>query len=252
LNARLLAATGIAATGIAAMMISTACYDYTHTNPFDPATPATASIVGPDTLYSLSQLIQYTVQGDPPFTDSLALWSASDPDALRGGTSVCCSLGYFQLFHAPLYPQTETITISIAIGEHSYTPIGALKEVTSYRRSYSRTIIVTQRLVRLRLRCPAADACDTVTVGGALSIAVDGFDALNAEIDGLGSQQNANPLTGTPIATFVSRDTTIVGIAPVGVRVANASGRKSGSAWVVAMRIAATDTLRDSVRVVVH
>ena len=54
--------------------------------------------------------------------------------------------------------------------------------------------------------------------------------------------------TNNPVATYVSRDSTIARATPIGIRVAKVSGVKSGTTWIVATRGA----LADSLQVVVH
>jgi hypothetical protein len=105
----------------------------------------------------------------------------------------------------------------------------------------------TQRVTRIQLRCPDTHACDTVSTGGGWSVWVDGFDALNERIYALTSA-TANPATGTVIATFAVRDTTIASVSPVGIRAANVTALKSGTTWIVGTR----GTLLDSLQLVVQ
>jgi hypothetical protein len=212
------------------------CSDLTHTNPFDPASDITVTMAGPDTLFSIGQLGQYVVQSVPSFTDPTALWSASDARVLR-----IDGVGSFEVLGAPLYPQTESVQLSLSIGLY-YLPHGSM-----YRRSFSRSVVVTQRLVSIKLRCPGTHACDAIAVGSAWSVWADGTDALGSQISGL-ADPAFNPATGTPIATFVVRDTTIATAAPIGVRVATVLAKNHGTTWIVASRGALLDSLRLTVR----
>ena len=72
-------------------------------------------------------------------------------------------------------------------------------------------------------------------------------DALGQPIVALHSPA-ANPATGTAVATFVVRDTTIASVAPVGIRAATVTARKSGSTWIVATRSSLLDSLQVTVR----
>jgi hypothetical protein len=72
---------------------------------------------------------------------------------------------------------------------------------------------------------------------------VDGFDALNRQIYALTSA-TANPPGSPPIATFVSRDTTIAAVSPVNIRAANVTARKTGTTWIIAIRGALLDSLQ--------
>jgi hypothetical protein len=226
----------IRSLGAMALSALAACSDLVHSNPFDPASTVDVTIAGPDTLFSVGQLGQYTIQSVPSFTDPTAAWSASDGTilGLEGA-------GSFQLLGAPLFPATRSIQLSLSIGLY-YLPHGSM-----YRRSFSRSVTVTQRLVSIKLRCPDTHACGAIAVGSAWSVWVDGADALGSQISGL-TDPAFNPTTGTPIATFVVRDTTIATASPVGVRVATVVARRTGTTWIVASRGLLTDSLQLVVR----
>jgi len=57
-----------------------------------------------------------------------------------------------------------------------------------------------------------------------------------------------NPLTGTPVATFVSRDTTVASVLLIGIRAATVTARKTGTTWIVATRGSLFDSLALVVR----
>lgn len=224
-----------------ALIAAFACRDYKHTNPFDPLAPDELTIVGPDSLFSAGEFATYAIQSVPAFTDPTAQWGSSSPNDLTSSEGT----GTFELFGAPLYPVAETVMVTVAIG-HYNTATGS-----AWRRTYARTVILTQRLVRIKLRCPDTPACATLAAGGVWSLWIDGFDAGGGQIIRL-AYPTTNPTTGTPVATFVSRDTTIAAVTPVGVRVASVTALRSGSTWIVATRVALLDTLRDSLQVVVR
>jgi hypothetical protein len=119
--------------------------------------------------------------------------------------------------------------------------------ISVWRHFGSKTVVITQRLTRIQLRCPDTHACDTLATGGVWSVWVDGFDALNQRIFALASS-TANPATGPAIAIFTSRDTTIASVTPVGIRVANATALRSGTTWLVARRASLLDSLQLVVR----
>jgi|GEM_PF-2524376 len=230
------------------LVASFACGDpYRHNNPYDPQTPFEFSIAGPDTLFSVGEFGQYALKSTPAMSDTAGTWSSSSVD-LRPAAP-----GQFQLWTPPLWPETETVQIFNSIGKFDTTvttslPNGSVaKQITIDRRSLSRTVVLTQRLVRIRLRCPDTHACGTLTAGAAWSVGVDGFDALDAQIIGL-TNPATNPATGTPVATFVTRDTTVASVSPVGIRAAAVTARKSGSTWIVATRSSLLDSLQLTVR----
>ena len=95
------------------------------------------------------------------------------------------------------------------------TPLGPGKVLAlptlAWRHSGSKNVVLTQRVVRIQLRCPADHACDTLSAGGAWTVWADGFDALNFKVVALNGV-NANPAVSAdnPVfATFAVRDTTI-------------------------------------------
>jgi hypothetical protein len=218
---------------------------YQRTNPYDPAFGVTVTVQGPDTLFSSFQQGTYSAQTDPAFPDSAIHWPCCGSSFGRSAT--------FMSVAPPLWPQTRQQIIEAVIGGIDTLPasagstLGPVTPVRRYRHAGSKSVVVTQRLVRIQLRCPDTHACDTLSVGSAWSVWVDGFDALGLQIYALVST-TANPSTGTPIATFAARDTTIASVSPVGIRAVNVTARKAGTTWIVATR----DVLLDSLKLVVR
>ena len=97
--------------------------------------------------------------------------------------------------------------------------------------------------MRIQLRCPDTHACATLAAGGAWSVWADGFDAQNQQIVALHSSV-ANPTSGTPVAIFLVRDTTVASFAAVGIRAAMVTARKSGTTWIVGTRGPLLDSLQ--------
>jgi hypothetical protein len=232
--------------GVAALTASFACGDpYQRTNPYDPAVDVRITVQGPDTLFSSFQQGTYAAQTDPSFPDSAIHWPCCGSSSGRSAT--------FMSVAPPLWPQTRQQIIEAVIGGIDTIPatagstLGPVTPIRLYRHAGSKTVVVTQRLVRIQLRCPDTHACDTLPVGAVWSMWVDGFDALGLQIYALVST-TANPVTGTPIATFVARDTTIASVSPVGIRASNVTARKSGTTWIVATRGALLDSLKLVVR----
>ena len=223
-----------------------ACGDpYQHTNPYDPAFPVTITVSGPDTLFSSYEHATYSAQTLPSFPDSAIHWG-SGSNLTSGRT--------FTIVNAtpPLWPETYTSAVQAVIG-----PIDTAFAVNStipniihtniWRHQGYKNVVFTQRVTHIQLRCPDTHACDTLSAGGAWSVWVDGLDALNQKIYALTSG-TANPATGTPVATFVSRDTTVASVSPVGIRAATVTALKTGSTWIVATRGSLLDSLQLTVR----
>jgi hypothetical protein len=110
-----------------------------------------------------------------------------------------------------------------------------------------KTVVVTQRLTRISLRCPDTRACDSLAVGGTWSVWVDGFDARGLQIASLRTA-DTNPSAGPPIAVYTVRDTTIATLVPAGIRAATVTALKSGTTWIVGARGALSDSLQLVVR----
>ncbi|MGH7656458.1 MAG: hypothetical protein ACREN6_17550 [Gemmatimonadaceae bacterium] len=272
-----------------------ACGDpYLRTNPYDPAYPVQATITGPDTLFSFGEIGQYSLQTNPAWPDTGVIWAidtftdyfvvVGPPPASPCATQVVLGdtvlqgsgNGSYQSIRPPLEPYSFKIAIEVWLGTIDTTiavfprgcpgPSGTL-HIPLPRHVAYKTVVVTQRLTRIQLRCPDTHACAPLSVGAIASIWVDGFDALGRQIAAIPNAA-ANPATGNPplpyatkdtailrvqkgnnpVATYVSRDSTIARMTPVGVRVARVTAVSPGSTWIVATRGA----LADSLQVVVH
>jgi hypothetical protein len=232
-----------------------------HNNPYDPLVAVTVKIAGPDTLFSFSEQEQYTAQFTPSFSDSAVTWSVDTvtvPNGTRDGlrdTILPGDLflksvggGIFESIAPPLEPRVIKISIGASVGSIDTTvgrciPQCILIRTNEYRHTGYRAIYLMQRIARIELRCPDTHLCDTVAVGNAWSVWVDGFDALNRQVYSLTSS-TANPSTGPPVVTYTSRDTAIASVATVGTRAATVTARKVGSTWIVATRGALSDSLQ--------
>ena len=237
---------------------------YAATNPYDPDTPVTFTITGPDTLFSLGEIAQYRAQTTPAFPDTAFKWEVDtvtifEPGRgntiIDGATILAPSFtpGSFMSLAPPLEPANVTVAVAALVGSvDTTTAVSIDTAVVTLRTLLPRhigykSVVLTQRVTRIQLRCPAARACDTLSAGGIWSVWADGFDALNQQIVAL-ADANANPLTGTPIVAYAVRDTTVASASPVGVRVATVTALKPGTTWIVATRGA----LSDSLQLVVH
>lgn len=231
--------------GALLLVVLIACGDpYLHTNPYDPVFPVAITISGPETLYSQNQYATYTALTVPSFPDTAVQWIADNTYNFRAAGS-----GTFQSFAPPLEPATVTVTVEALIGSIDTTVSRNYITVTTnaYRHIQTKTVVLTQHVTHIQLRCPDTHACDTLSAGDAWSVWVDGFDALNQRIVALTSSV-ANPPTGTPVATFAVRDTTVASVVPVGIRAATVTALKPGTTWVVATR----GSLLDSLQLQVH
>ena len=273
--------------GIAVLTALIACGDpYLHTNPYDPAHVLPIAIVGPDTLFSSGEVARYMVQTSPPWPDTGVLWTidtftnypseggCGPPGPPRDTILLYSGAGTYQAFSPPLEPYKFTIPIEAWLGSIDSTVSSGTcgggvgtTDVPYPRHVAYKTVVVMQRVTHIQLRCPTTHACAPLAVGDSEFVWVDGYDALGAPITAL-QDPAANPPSGNPpeplvttdtailraqttnnpVATYVSRDTTIARSAPVGVRVARVTAVAPGSTWFVATRGA----LRDSLQIVVH
>jgi hypothetical protein len=231
--------------------------------------PVTVVITGPDTLFSLSELGQYSAQSVPAFPDSAFKFASADSLAF-----LPAGRGNFTSMIPPLYPAIRTVRVFALLGQidtvidnqdlscPSPPPCAGgdcpppppcyvkATHALAWRHAGSKDVVLTQKVVRLQLRCPIVHACDTLSAGAVWSVWVDGFDALNHPVAGLAGV-DVNPAVSASfpaIATFGVRDSSIATVTPVGVRASSVVALKAGATWVVASRGA----LLDSVRLVVH
>lgn len=240
----------------AVLVVAVACGDpYKHTNPYDPIFPVSVTIVGPDTLFSYFENGNYGAVTVPTFADTSLRFASSDSAQLPPVGSQA-GIGTFRnggLVAPPLWPATRTVTISVGVGAYETlsttagSAVGKAPLVTAFRHTASKTVVLTQRVTRIQLRCPDTHACDTISAGGTWSVWVDAFDALNQQVAAL-HNPTTNPSTGTPVATFAVRDTTVASFLPVGIRAAAVTARKTGKTWIVGTR----GTLLDSLPLVVR
>jgi hypothetical protein len=233
-----------------------ACGDpYLHNNPYDPADAVTITVTGPDTIFSYAEVGAFGAQEVPAFPDTALRFAVSDSIAF-GPTGALPGEGAFTSLAPPLYPATRNVTVMAMIGQVDTTiseGIGAgIVTVHTYawRHVGSKTVVLTQRVTRIQLRCPDTHACDTLAVGGAASVWADGFDAAGHEVIALTSA-TANPASSPDmpvLVTFAVRDTTVAAAAPAGVRMATVTARKSGTTWIVATHNSLSDSLQIVVR----
>ncbi len=267
--------TIIGCAGVVAA-VAIACGDpYAVTNKYDPAFPVQFTIAGPDSLFSLGESAQYTATTVPSFSDTSFVWETDtlynylkflppgggvtpiDDGALflKGNGA-----GHYVSIAPPLEPNVYQIAIAVLVGDVDTTlqrfPIGTIQTQQPRHVAY-KTVVVTQRLIRIQLRCPDTHSCAPLAVGDSAFIWVDGIDALGRQIVALTSP-TANPAVGDPqaspnttnraVATYVSRDSTVASVSPVGSRVGRVTPRKPGSTWIVATHLLVSDSLQ----IVVH
>jgi len=273
---------------VASLVTLIACGDpYLHTNPYDPVFPVKMTITGPDTLFSLGEVGQYSLQTNPAWPDTGVVW-AIDTFTNYFIVDTTCRVqlapgdtlllgngnGAYQSILPPLEPYSFKVAVEAWLGTIDSTTSagtcnggGITVQITAPRHVAYKSVVVMQRLTRIQLRCPNTHACAPLAMGDSAFIWVDGFDALGARIASLANSAS-NPATGNPImpyattdtailrvqkgnnpiATYASRDSTIAKMTPIGIRVARVIGVNPGATWIVAMRGA----LMDSLQVVVH
>ena len=263
----------VALFGVVILVAAVACGDpYAHTNPYDPVVSVTVAVAGPDTLFSYGEQAQYTAQSLPAFPDSAFQFGTSDSVAFPAS-----GRGTFVSRTPPLYPATQTVRIMALLGQIDTVIVDqnlgcpthprcndlsglncpiypackvSAKHTLAWRHEGAKEVVLTQRVARIQLRCPADHACDRLSVGGAWTVWADGFDALNFKVVAL-TGVNVNPAVSaaTPIfATFAIRDSTVAALSPVGIHAATVTARKSGTTWIVGTR----DALLDSLQLVVQ
>src|ERR1019366_6293541 len=140
------------------LMASFACGDpYRHTNPYDPAVPVTITVLGPDSLFSYTEQAHFTAQIVPAFPDTAVQFSSSD-----NGQFQLVGAGTFEAgprVGPPLWPATSTVTVTAGIGAFDTLRsdaglAGPAPMDTAWRHIGSKTVVITQRVVGMLVRCP--------------------------------------------------------------------------------------------------
>jgi len=182
---------------------------FLHTNPYDPAFPVTITVAGPDTPFSFGESAHYIATSAPVFPDSAMQYITSDSTAFFPAQP-----GTFLSQTPPLYPDTRAVSVFGVIGQIDtvtattpfYVPFDSLQTANpthAWRHIGSKTVVLTQRVVRVKLRCPSTQACATVGVGGIWSVWADGFDALNQGVF-VFRTATTNPAVSPQTPVFVS------------------------------------------------
>ena len=190
---------------------------FVHLNPYDPDFPVTIALSGPDTLFSYGEFGQFTATATPTFPDTALVWAADTVTIFQADTTYVADgsvyltagqNGNFQSINPPLYPSTLTISVEALIGRIDTTVARYLtscgcdklflpgREPVQYRHTGFKSLVVTQRLTRIQLRCPDTHICAGVSAGTTTAIWVDGFDALGHQIAAL-TNATLNPDTRT-------------------------------------------------------
>jgi hypothetical protein len=125
------------------------CEAFTHTNPYDPETPFEYAISGPDSLFSLGQVASYAIESKPALADTAGIWSCECLEVVsHAGTRTFSMSGQVA---PPQWPATKTVRLNALIGKYDTivfinSPAGPSPElVQRYRRTLTRTIVITQR-----------------------------------------------------------------------------------------------------------
>jgi len=182
---------------------------------------------------------------------------AENADEARGGrgrrlrSAVLAGVGAIVAVMPPLEPDVAIATVVAALGQIDTTISTPCcggctcpaKHAPYYRHFGYKRAVLSQHLATIHLRCPDTNMCDTVAVGGTWSVWVDGFDAHGRQPYWLTSS-SANFPTGTPVAIYTVRDTTIATAERVGIRATTVTARKAGSTWIVGTHGALLDSLK--------
>ena len=173
------------ALAFVAVSLSLACGEYAHSNPYDPDTDTQITIAGPDTIWSIGELAEFTATVSPPVSGGRGIvWDA---------------IGNADGF--------VVLTPGIGIGKFRAAHVGAASvSATVGRHVASKRVVVRQRPARVELFCP--DLCTALTmtaIGSTRELLVGQYDALGTGLHF--TQARAD-------VTYASREPGIVGIVP--------------------------------------
>lgn len=203
----------VALTVVASAALGVAsCGDYAPTNPYDSRVPVTLTIAGPDTTYSIGELLTFQLQTSVELPGARPVWTSSDALTALGN-------GRFSVASATHVDSVVTITATIG------------------SRYATHVVHVRQRAARIVLRALSATGSSAPGYASALGMA---FPYTLATFDS-GGYSVAAP--GRSLV-FSVRDTTVARVDSNGFALA----RGNGSTWLVAE----LDGRRDSLRLVVQ
>jgi hypothetical protein len=132
---------------------SAACLDLAHTNPFDPATKVDIQVTGPDSAFSLQQIIGFSVASKPDWS-GVVEWKTTNESVLQ-------SLGDGRYgVVGVVAPPNDTASVLVLLGTHTAT----------------HRVVVRQRVAGFRFPCLAGGSCG-VPVGARTGLTFEGHDA---------------------------------------------------------------------------
>jgi hypothetical protein len=123
--------SSLAALGIVACALG--CLDLAHTNPFDPATPIDVSLTGPDSAYSLQQIIPFSFTSGTQWPGVVG-WRSTNEALLH-------SLGDGRFGVVGFAPApNDTASVVVSLGTHTAT----------------HRVVVSQRVGGFTFGCPTS------------------------------------------------------------------------------------------------
>lgn len=142
------------AVSVALIAGAVGCLDLAHTNPFDPATRVDVRVSGPDSTYSIQQIIEFAFTSEPTWAGAVE-WKTTNDNLLHplGG-------GRYGVVGVAAPPNDTASAVAI-LGTH----------VASHR------VVVTQRVVGFRFLCNASASCFFTVGARDATIGFDGRDA---------------------------------------------------------------------------
>ena len=138
---------------IVALAGAMGCLDLAHTNPFDPASKVDVRVSGPDSTYSIQQIVTFTFTSTPPWS-GVVEWRSTNDNMLHS-----LGDGRFGVLNVAAAPN-DTVSVVAVLGTHT----------ASHR------IVVTQRVVGFDFVCNSSCFFFRVGASGA-RIGFDGRDA---------------------------------------------------------------------------
>jgi len=216
---------------VAVLLAASACAlepPFDRSNPFDPGSPYEIRFVGaPDTVASLSERFQVTLERDPPIDQStLSIrWEVSDPNNILVAPTELRHI-FGGEFGGTNTMTAQLKTLAIAARFNDAVVVG-------------RSIVVGQLVAALNPTC-GATACTAVPVGvgGTLVVSTDARDALGAAV-----QQEQYAMQR---ATVAVRSPTILAPtwAPNALGTYSFSVTGTGTTWVVFRSDRAVDSVQ--------
>jgi hypothetical protein len=200
------------------LLIASACSDYPHANPWDPASVVQIELTGPDTTYSVGEVVTFTFRTTPEWPNVVAGWSSSNE-------TVLWPMGNGQFVVRPFGNGFGHVDVVLTLGPHSQR----------------HELVLAQRFAKVAIvGCSASPCLSFGVLGHQLTLTAELRDALDYRL--------AEAFATDVNVTFRSTRPEVARIASSGPRSVTVESVSNGSSWMVASAGSSSDSVLVSVQ----